>query len=230
MLRGLYITHLIFAFSAGFLTAEGGITPTSEGLISISQHLTTVDAEGPEFAMYSSLFSYDGLDRTIVPYDRSNESAITYDAVAALVTSEEKNSTGGDCALFARFARFLTAEGIATPYGQALQATTPEAQAALQEVQSGATVYRQGQFGVQNTTDAQFWSLNNPATTPGYAGKMGMPAGSTTTDWIMGGTVRPGAPVITRPAPAGPGGVNLGGNIEAVVNPGDVQGTWFYMP
>ena len=107
---------------------------------------------------------------------------------------------------------------------------TPEAQAALQQVQSGATVYRQGQFGVQNTADAQFWSLNNPATTPGYAGSMGMPAGSAAPDWIMGGTVQPGAPVITRPAPAGPGGVNPGGNIEAVVNPGDVQGSWFHMP
>jgi len=119
---------------------------------------------------------------------------------------------------------------IATPYGQAFQAMTPEAQAALQQVQSGATVYRQGQFGVQNTADAQFWSLNNPATTPGYAGSMGMPAGSAAPDWIMGGTVQPGAPVITRPAPAGPGGVNPGGNIEAVVNPGDVQGSWFHMP
>jgi hypothetical protein len=124
----------------------------------------------------------------------------------------------------------LAAKTIPTPYGPAVQATTAEAQAALRQVQSGATVYRQGQFGVQQTGNAQFWSLNNPATTPGYAGRMGMPAGSTSPDWMMGGTVRPGAPVITRPAPAGPGGVNLGGNIEGVVNPGGVQIDWFRMP
>ena len=44
----------VFGKFAGFLAAEG-ITPTSEGLINISQHLSTVDAEGPEFAMYSRL-------------------------------------------------------------------------------------------------------------------------------------------------------------------------------
>jgi RHS repeat-associated protein len=41
--------------AAATTTAAEGITPTSEGLINISQHLSTVDAEGPEFAMYSRL-------------------------------------------------------------------------------------------------------------------------------------------------------------------------------
>lgn len=124
----------------------------------------------------------------------------------------------------------FAAKTITTPHGPAVQAMTAEAQAALRQVQSGATVFRQGRFGVQNTADAQFWSLNNPATTPGYAGRMGMPGGPAAPDWMMGGSVRPGAPVITRPAPPGPGGVNLGGDIEAVVNPGGVRIDWFHMP
>ncbi len=122
----------------------------------------------------------------------------------------------------------VAADGVATPYGTALQSMNAEAQAALTDVQSGATVYRQGQFGVQNTADAQFWSLSNPATTPGYAGRMGMPGGAATPDWIMGGQVPPGASVITRGAP-GIGG-NVGGSLEAVVPPGGVQINWFHMP
>jgi len=119
---------------------------------------------------------------------------------------------------------------VVTPYGPAFQSSTPAAQAALEQVQNGATVYRQGQFGVQNTADAQFWSVGNPATTPNYSANLGMPGGTTasTPDWIMGGSVNSGASVITRPAPSI--GVNQGGNVEAVVNPGDVGGLWFYMP
>jgi hypothetical protein len=74
------------------------------------------------------------------------------------------------------------------------------------------------------------WKIFPLATTPGYASKMGMPGGATTADWIMGGTVRPGAAVITRPAPPGPGGVNAGGNIEVVVKPGGIEIDWFHMP
>jgi hypothetical protein len=117
---------------------------------------------------------------------------------------------------------------VATPHGLAVQADTAAARAALQQAQSGATVYRQGSFGVQNTADAQFWSFNNPARTPGYSGQMGMPGGAAKPDWIMGGTVRPGSPVITRPAPGI--GTNTGGNMEAVVPPGGVGNTWFHMP
>ena len=92
----------------------------------------------------------------------------------------------------------FAAKGVATPHGIALQADSAAARAALGEVQSGATVYRQGSFGVQNTADAQFWSLQNPAGTQGFANKMGMPGGSGSPDWIMGGTVSRGSPVITR--------------------------------
>jgi RHS repeat-associated protein len=133
-------------------------------------------------------------------------------------------------ALLPANAQSLVTKSISTPYGPAVQATSDQALTALAQVKSGVTVYRQGRFGVQNTTDAQFWSLKNPATTPGYSGKMGLPGKAAEPDWIMGGTVRPGAPVITRPAPAGPGGFNPGGDIETVVNPGDVIIDWFHMP
>lgn len=79
---------------------------------------------------------------------------------------------------------------VATPRGPAVQAMSVEAQAALDQVRSGATIYRAGEFGVQNTGNAQFWSLLNPANTTNFAGKMGMPgSGASKIDWIMGGHV-----------------------------------------
>jgi RHS repeat-associated protein len=120
------------------------------------------------------------------------------------------------------------AKGIQTPHGLAVQADTGTARAALHDVQSGAAVYRQGSFGVQNTTDAQFWSIQNPANTGGFANKMGMPGSAAKPDWIMGGRVRRDSPAITRPAPGI--GSNSGGDVEAVVPPGGVENLWFHMP
>jgi hypothetical protein len=141
-------------------------------------------------------------------------------------------ATGGGLAVRAGMksadAASSVAKGIPTPHGIANQANTPAARAALGEVQSGTTVYRQGSFGVQNTADAQFWSLQNPAATRGFANQMGMPGGAAKPDWIMGGTVSPGSPVITRPAPGI--GANAGGSMEAVVPSGGVRNTWFHMP
>jgi filamentous hemagglutinin len=89
-------------------------------------------------------------------------------------------------------------------------------------------MFRQGAFGVQETTGAQFWSLSNPAATPGFAGQLGMPGGAAPVDWIMGGTLRTGAPAVTRAAPGL--GANGGGALEVVVQPGSVGGLWFHMP
>lgn len=125
------------------------------------------------------------------------------------------------------FTEVFAAKGVATPHGLALQADSAAARAALGEVQSGATVYRQGSFGVQNTADAQFCSLQNPAGAQGFANKMGMPGGSGSPDWIMGGTVSRGSPVITRPAPGI--GTNVGGAMEAVVPKNGVSNLWFHM-
>jgi len=141
------------------------------------------------------------------------------------VVFEETGASKGETEFFDGF---NAPKSIATPHGLAVQADSAAARAALGEVQSGATVYRQGSFGVQNTADAQFWSFQNPATTQGFANKLGMPGGAAKPDWIMGGRVSPGAPVITRPAPGI--GTNVGGNMEAVVPPNGVGNLWFHMP
>ena len=122
----------------------------------------------------------------------------------------------------------LGSSSVGTPQGIAVQSGTPASQTGLQQVQNGTTVYRQGQLGYQNTGNAQYWSLQNPASTPGYANQMGMPAAASGETWIMGGQVNPAASVITRPAPAIP--PNVGGAIEAVTQPGGVSINWFHMP
>ncbi|HOX03245.1 MAG TPA: hypothetical protein P5555_13330 [Candidatus Paceibacterota bacterium] len=121
-------------------------------------------------------------------------------------------------------------KAIPTPHGPAVQAMTAEAQAALRQVQGGATVYRQGWTGTQRTFDAQYWALQNPATAPDFARQLGMPATATEGEffWMMGGRVAHDAPVITRPAPGI--GANRGGSMEAVVNSGGVTIDWFHMP
>jgi RHS repeat-associated protein len=138
-------------------------------------------------------------------------------------SAEAEGATGG-------FVGAGSAETIVTPQGPAIQAVSTEAQTALADVQGGATVYRQGWTGFQRTSDAQFWAFQNPATTPNYAGQLGMPAASTQGEyfWMMGGRVPSGTSVITRPAPGI--GANAGGSMEAVVNPGGVRVDWFHMP
>jgi hypothetical protein len=118
---------------------------------------------------------------------------------------------------------------VQTPRGLAVQAASSEAQSALIAVRAGRTIYRQGTFEVQETTGAQYWSLLNPASTREYANKMGMPGNpKSAVDWIMGGTLRPSTPAVTRPAPGI--GVNSGGTMETVVRPNGIQIDWFHMP
>lgn len=140
---------------------------------------------------------------------------------------------GGEAKLASRGAKAgelaELANGIATPHGMALQASSAEAQAALRSVKSGASLFRQGEFGIQKAGEAQFWSLQNPATTSGFAGQMGMPGGAGAgVDWVMSGSLKPGASVITRLAPGL--GTNAGGSMEAVVKPGSIRIDWFHMP
>jgi hypothetical protein len=122
------------------------------------------------------------------------------------------------------------ARSVSTPHGVAFQANTPEAQAALESARSGATVFRTGTLGTQETTEAQFWSFQNPSGTANYQARMGMPASETGDPdiFVMGGSVRSDSDVITRPAPGI--GANGGGDMEAVVPPGGVDHIWFTMP
>lgn len=73
--------------------------------------------------------------------------------------------------------------------------------------------------------ESQYWSLQNPLG-PGYAGQMGMPG--VTPDFIMGGSLNPGASVLTNPARAL--GANVGGGIQVVTSPSGVGIQWFVMP
>jgi len=95
------------------------------------------------------------------------------------------------------------------------------------EVEQGATVYRQGTFGVQETDTGQFWAGENPFTTTDYASGYGIPGGSPP-DWVMGGQVDTENPFVTRLAPGL--GSNLGGSPEVVTNPGGIHNLRFHMP
>jgi RHS repeat-associated protein len=121
--------------------------------------------------------------------------------------------------------------GIKTPYGVADQGTDAGSIVLRGQVETGGTVYRQGVTGTQQTADGQFWAGQNPALTPGYANSYGTPGTQVAQGeyaWIMGGTVEPGTPFVTRGAPGI--GTNLGGAPEVVVNPGGVRNLWFHMP
>jgi RHS repeat-associated protein len=123
----------------------------------------------------------------------------------------------------------LAARGVAavirTPYALEVQSASIEAQAALAEVQGGATLYRMGELGRSMAGESQYWSLSNPLS-PGYASQMGMP--TVAPNFVMGGTLARGASVVTNSAAAlGP---NVGGAVQAVTSPGGVTGLWFHMP
>lgn len=121
------------------------------------------------------------------------------------------------------------AEGISaiqTPYALEAQGASAEAQGALEQAQSGATLYRTGTIGTNMTAESQYWSLENPLTSPNYASQMGVPGG--TPDFVLSGTLNPGASVITNEAPGL--GMNAGGGIQVVTSPGGVGGLSFTMP
>ena len=120
-----------------------------------------------------------------------------------------------------------SSRGIETRYGDAVQGFDPGSTALTGQVESGATVFRSGKFGVQETAEGQYWAGENPLLTGDYNAAYGLPS-SGKPDWVMGGTVKPGSPFVTRPAPGV--GSNLGGSPEVVVNPGSVENLWFHMP
>jgi hypothetical protein len=119
---------------------------------------------------------------------------------------------------------------IETPYGLAEQSTLPECQAVAQSVQNGAILYKAGVLGRSYTSDSQFWSTESPLS-PGYAESLGIPPENSNFDFVMSGTLKPGTPFVTRPAPPSPGnGLNGGGTPEVVVSKGGVDIDSFSMP
>jgi hypothetical protein len=122
-----------------------------------------------------------------------------------------------------------TVGGIQTPYGLALQEKTPPAIKALSDVRNGAKLYRLGVVDKQQIQEGQFWSLKNPLAVKDYANKMGLPKSNSARNdaFVTQATIKPGVPVVTRRAPGI--GLNGGGEIEVVVNPGDVNIEWFHL-
>jgi filamentous hemagglutinin len=114
---------------------------------------------------------------------------------------------------------------ISTPYGDAVQSISKEAKEVKQYTEQGGTLYRAGQFGRSNTSDAQFWAPESPFT-PGYPEKYGVDFQNV--DYVIGGKLKNGEPFITRPAPGL--GNNQGGAIETVTNPNAIKLDFFHMP
>ena len=114
---------------------------------------------------------------------------------------------------------------LSTPYRLEVQGFSTEARTALTQAQSGSPLFRTGQLGKSMAGESQYWSLQNPLA-PGYANSMGMP--NVTPNFIMGGTLNPGASVIANQALGL--GANTGLGIQIVTSPGGVGINWFHMP
>ena len=114
---------------------------------------------------------------------------------------------------------------IQTPYAIEVASTSLEARAAMAAARNGATLYRTGELGESMAGESQYWSLQNPIS-PGYASNMGMPG--VKANFIMGGTLNPGASAIANEAAAL--GANTGGEMQLVTSPGGVSNLWFHMP
>lgn len=141
-------------------------------------------------------------------------------AVAMIAAPALTKGTAGSAGAFD--APVGGATSIATPYGPAFQSNAPAALNAINEVQQGAMLYRLGTLGQSQTAEAQFWSLQNPLTTPNYAGLYGIPPENVANaNFIETAVLKPETPFITRSAP--PVGTNPGGGVEVVVPSGGVQ-------
>ncbi len=117
---------------------------------------------------------------------------------------------------------------VATPYGNAIQSSSHAALDSLSNVRNGSTVYRTGTLGIQNISEGQFWALKNPLVTSGYAEQYGLPTAWQGYKFVVGGTIKNSARVVTREAPGL--GANAGGAIEVVTPPKGVMLNWFHMP
>jgi hypothetical protein len=115
------------------------------------------------------------------------------------------------------------ARPIDLPFGpQAIQELSAEAIIARDKARSGGILYRIGTRGINMTGDqAQFWSLRNPLSTPGYAAMHGVPSsGMAKPDFIEMAVLKNEINFITRASP--PYGTNPGGAVEVVVPKGGV--------
>ena len=118
---------------------------------------------------------------------------------------------------------------VMTPYGAAYQEVTAGTNAAMEAVESGATLYRIGTKGLSKEgAEAQFWSLENPLSMGAeeYAKKYGIKLSRIqNANFVETATLKKGAKFITRKAPVEQGApAGAGGGIEAVVETGGTTG------
>ncbi|MEM0942021.1 MAG: hypothetical protein AAGI25_19860, partial [Bacteroidota bacterium] len=118
---------------------------------------------------------------------------------------------------------------IKTPYEEVAQSLS---KSAMDQVDEGADLFRIGTFGKSNTVEAQFWSLENPASITNiddFAKKYGIPAENLREGkfFVQQGQIKPGANFVTREAPGI--GSNTGGAIEVVTDPNSVKIETFNM-
>ena len=111
--------------------------------------------------------------------------------------------------------------------GLAFQSEDTVAIVARTFVEESVPVYRLAKMGTSDGPEGQFWSLNNPLTTPDYANKMGIPPQNVNSaDYIIVGHLKQGSNFVTRTATGI--GNNLGGGIEVVVPRNSVQIDGFF--
>lgn len=130
---------------------------------------------------------------------------------------------------YKQFYSFLKAWGkteIKTPHGIAKQSSSAKALNTLKDINSETKLYRVGTLSESRAAEAQFWSLENPATIKNideFAQKFGIPAENLQNGkfFIESGTLKPGYSYITREAPGV--GENIGGAIEVVTEPNAVK-------
>jgi hypothetical protein len=114
---------------------------------------------------------------------------------------------------------------IQTPYAIEVASSSVGARTAISAARNGATLYRAGELGESMAGESQYWSLQTPMS-PGYASQMGIPG--VRVNFIMGGTLNPGASAIANEAAAL--GANPGAGIQIVTSPNGLGNLWFYMP
>lgn len=119
---------------------------------------------------------------------------------------------------------------IKTPHETAEQSFTFDALQARRQVEEGALLYKLGTRNKSFTgEDSQYWSLENPITTPNYTERYGLYRQNyENANFIERATMRRGADFITRESPPPPpdpstGFTPKGGGMEIVVEPFQVK-------
>ncbi len=119
--------------------------------------------------------------------------------------------------------RAENAKAIKLPYDlpSAVQDMSDAALYARFQAENGQTLYKVGAITMSETTNSQFWSLRNPLTVKKFSQKYGIKESiAAEFDFIQTAVLKDGVNFVTRKSTSQ--GANLGGEIEVVVDIGDV--------